>query len=457
MIYIEKLILDPESFIKKDLLINIKINELTIKQIDEGINYDSKKFKINNENIEDYKKYIENNDPKDFKNIKGYDLYYNFIVEKILDEMFLSKDENNYKVYDLSKLDPLFFKSPKYAFLYIESKINNKEELDSKTIKKLEKALLQDFKQAEKYARGILKNRWEELELKIMDQDDPKFFQDYNYALISIFMEIHDNSKEPDSNSKKFDEFYNKSSVFKDFINHPLTIKNGLSSFDFWNPNIDRILEKFPESYIEYYYSIHKSNDFERNLLKMKENIMKDPEKIAIYYADPSHKVNLPQDRVKKQKIFDALSQHPNHLIFFAYNRYKENDNDIFKYFPNFINDAIKSKDIHMFYYFLSIIITKKIDKNEKMKEIRDYMYQTYKPFIEKIGNNPYYALKYVQLTNYPFPIKEGEEKILNSMLQKRDYLFIIKNLGPSVVPNYNDYDFSILNQEDEDEMGILL
>ena len=70
-------------------------------------------------------------------------------------------------------------------------------------------------------------------------------------------------------------------------------------------------------------------------------------------------------------------------------------------------------------------------------------MYKTYKPFIEKISDNYLYASKYSNITLYPFPIKEGEQRILDNFLERGSYLSLIKKLGPQKVKNYNDYDLS--------------
>jgi len=456
MKYIKELLIDVDLFIKKDFFNKVKINELSIPQIH---NSQPKEFKkIINQNLDDYKNYIKDNNPNDFKNINKYSEYYDFIAEKILDKEYLSID-NNKLVYDLTKLDPLFFKSSRYAFLYIKESLKNKKKLDPELIKKLEKTILQNFGNATIYAESVLNDRWEELESRIIDENDLEHFENYIIALIKIF------KKHEDKKSEKFTEFYNKSNVFKKFINHDQTIRNGLSKFNFWNPIIDEILINKPELYLDYYNSV---NDFNEDTSKMEQNIMKDPEKISLFYTDwgrSSGEKVLPEDPIKKQKIFNALSQYPNQLISFVYSRYNKDDSDIFKDFPNFINDAVNSNHIHLFSFLEKIFINKikkitdiiywdqyKIsdyinDYKKQFKEVRDYMYKTYKPFIEKIGDDPFYSLKYANLTLYPFPFKEGEQKILNSMLHRRDYLYLIKMLGPSIVPNYNDYDLTSFNQ----------
>ena len=119
-------------FIKKDFLKKIKIDEISIHEID-SVFHDKFK-KIINKNVDDYKKYIKETDPDDYQNINGYDKIYDFIVEKFLDEKYLTKSEaqksfltdDDFKVeeeiYYLKYLDPLFFKSSKYAFLFLERK-----------------------------------------------------------------------------------------------------------------------------------------------------------------------------------------------------------------------------------------------------------------------------------------------------------------------------------------------
>ena len=141
--------MDINLFIKKDFLKKIKIDEISITEIHSVL--PDKFKKIINENVDDYKKYIKETDPDDYQNINGYDKIYDFIVEKFLDEKYLTKSEaqksfltdDDFKVeeeiYYLKYLDPLFFKSYKYAFLLLEiKKYFIKDKLDNNIVKKLE-------------------------------------------------------------------------------------------------------------------------------------------------------------------------------------------------------------------------------------------------------------------------------------------------------------------------------
>ena len=194
---------------------------------------------------------------------------------------------------------------------------------------------------------------------------------------------------------------------------------------------------------------------------------MQDPKKIAIYYSETARGVSasdeLPSDIEERQKIFDALSQYPEQLLKFVKSKY-ENDEDIFKDFPNFVLDVskINKRADYMVYNFLERTVLERIRKitdifywnqnkvddyinnyQQQFKQVREYMYKTYKPFIEKISDNYLYASKYSNITLYPFPIKEGEQRILDNFLERGSYLSLIKKLGPQKVKNYNDYDLS--------------
>ena len=470
MKYIKNIKIDLNLFIKKDLLKKIKIDEVVIPQIDSNL---SKQIKqIINENVDDYKRYIKETDPNDYQNIDDYDKIYDWIVEKFLDQKYLMKQEaqisflddedfkTEEKVYYLQYLDPLFFKSSKYAFLFLErKKYFTEDKINPNIVKKLEKAILTNLDLSNQYANKILENRWEELELKIFQKGELKDFRNYFNNILQDFFE---SDKDP---SKKFDEIYKQSEIFRKFVNHPIMIKDLLSFFDFWNPIIDKILIKSPESYLDYFLNLKYSSL--NNSEFMEKNIFQDPKKIAIYYSGTSRGVsatpNLPSDPDEKQKIFDALSQYPEQLLQFVQNKYK-NDKDIFKDFPNFIVDAskINKQFEYLIYNFLERVFLNEIKKitdisywnqdkiddyindyHKEFKEVRDYMYKTYKPFIEKISDNYFYASKYSNLTLYPFPIKEGEQRILNDFFERGGYLSLIKKLGPSLVPNYDDYDLS--------------
>ena len=462
--------MDINLFIKKDFLKKIKIDEISITEIHSVL--PDKFKKIINENVDDYKKYIKETDPDDYQNINGYDKIYDFIVEKFLDEKYLTKSEaqksfltdDDFKVeeeiYYLKYLDPLFFKSSKYAFLFLErKKYFIQDKLDHNIVKKLEKVILTNLDLSDEYAKKILKSRWEELELRIFQKGESKDFRNYFNNVLKKFFEYDKNPP------KKFDEIYKQSEIFRDFINHPIMISDLLSLFNFWNPTIDKILIKSAESYLDYFLNLRYSNF--NNPEFMKKNIMQDPKKIAIYYSETARGVSasdeLPSDIEERQKIFDALSQYPEQLLKFVKSKY-ENDEDIFKDFPNFVLDVskINKRADYMVYNFLERTVLERIRKitdifywnqnkvddyinnyQQQFKQVREYMYKTYKPFIEKISDNYLYASKYSNITLYPFPIKEGEQRILDNFLERGSYLSLIKKLGPQKVKNYNDYDLS--------------
>jgi hypothetical protein len=476
MKYINKLNIDINNFIKKDFLKKIKIDELSVTEV---YSFLPDKFKkIINENVDDYKKYIEETDLNDYQSINGYDKFYDFIVEKFLDQKYLTKSEaqrsfltgddfeTEEKIYYLKYLDPLFFKSSKYAFLFLErKKYFSEDKLDPNIVKKLEKVILTNLDLSNEYAKKILKNRWEELELIIFQKGESKDFRDYFNNILQDFFKY---DKDP---SKKFDEIYKQSEIFRNFINHPIMISDLLSLFNFWNPTIDKILIKSAESYLDYFLNLIYSNF--NNPEFMKKNIMKDPKKIAIYYSETSRGISavneLPSDIEERQKIFDALSQYPEQLLKFVKNKY-ENDEDIFKDFPNFVSNASKvNEQVHyMIYNFLERTVLERIRKitdifywnqnkvddyinnyQQQFKQVREYMYKTYKPFIEIISKNRIHSNAYANFTLYPFPIKEGEQRILNDFFERGSYLLLIKKLGPSIVPNYDSYDLSNLPIED--------
>jgi len=474
MKYIKELLIDVDLFIKKDFFNKVKINELSIPQIHDSPPKELRK--IINENLDNYKKYIKETNPDDYQNVNDYDKVYDTIVERFLDQKYVTRAEaqrsfltdddlqTKEKIYYLEYLDPLFFKSSKYAFLLLQSrKLFSKDKLDPNIVKKLEKAILVDINLSTEYAEKILKNRWEELELRIFEKGESENFLNYFNVVLKKFFKSNNDS------SKKFDEIYKESEIFRKFINHPIMISKVLSFFEFWNPTIDKILIKSPQSYLDYFFNLRYRNS--DNFDFMIKNIMQDPKKIAIYYSGDSPRgvyiaAELPSDPNEKQKIFDALSQNPKQLFSFVKNRY-DDDKSILKDFPNFVADASKIEKgyDYLIFNFLQRTFLERISKitdiqywddykvddyinnyKKQFGEVREYMYKTYKPFLEKISKNKFYAAKYSNFTLYPFPIKEGEQGILNDFFERGGYLSMIKKLGPELVPNYDDYDFSILD-----------
>lgn len=129
--------------------------------------------------------------------------------------------------------------------------------------------------------------------------------------------------------------------------------------------------------------------------------------------------------------------------------------------FPGYQEIIKKEKKIKIILDFFELVIRNiifnyqyfdltSIDKATKEK-FKKYLYDNYIDVINKISKDAELSYLFAMLIMSPF--KEGEKLLLNTDNQfKISYLFLIKDLGPKNVSNYDSYDFSILNNLEEDD-----
>jgi hypothetical protein len=464
MKYLKKLTIDFNMFIKKNFFNQeIEIDDLYVEGIttDKDIfNYNYFKAKFENKNIindkilNKIKYFIDNNDPKT-KKINNFSFYYSFITTEYIEYL------NETKGIQLSEIKEYLVKSPKYALNYL---IDNFNTISEKDLKNYEYIIFSDINYACKYASLVLKDIILEYEKKLNHIDIYSF--EPNYYVKNVTINIINSQPSLNDKSKKFDEFYEKSLLFRKSLKFNISKDNyTFFKFDFWNKTFEDLIIRNPKLmgfYIEDNYfdvsgSKEKKDNFNFERLKdLKIRINKDPKLIQNFYTgNRRDALFLPSNK----HVIDILMTDPVALIDYIYNNNLNfNLEKLEEKFPGYkkiIQKADISSIMMFFLYIIRPIFLKtKIEINysrdrELYKQFKDYLYENYPETIKKIAEKRNDAIFFAEIIGSPF--KEGESKIFENPMSTKKYLMFLKyTLEKSLVPDYDSYKFDLIGQEED-------
>lgn len=464
MKFIEELKIDFFHFIQKDFFIKeIEIKKLTISELmieynasdysSYYVNSYSKKL-INNKNENKIKFFIDNNDISFFSKVNNFSIYYDYVVDSYVDYL---KEE---KGINISLIKDYIYKSSKHCYEYLKN--NDVSESEKK---KLESVIFRNIEYTCRYAVEVVKDRIPQYEELILN--DLKSFKHVFY-LKRVLIELINYSSILDENREKFDEFYEKSQIFREQLDYYIRFGNlRIFDFNFWNETYENlILEKNPELlnnyfedyYLGYYYKNRKDFNEER-LKNLMEKINSNPILICEFYKKRKKGFLLKPENEHIKKI---LMSDSTQLINFLINVYRNSTLEkIEEDFPGYQEIIKKEKTLKIILDFFESVIRNiifnyqyfdltSIDKETKEK-FKKYLYDNYIDVINKISKDAELSYLFAMLIMSPF--KEGEKLLLNTDNEfKISYLFLIKDLGPKNVLNYDLYDFSILDNQEEDD-----
>ena len=464
MKFIHKIILDINRFIKKDFLkkdLSVKSIQIidTWFEIDAANHaiqlYSTKKI-IDLNNYQEIKNYLDSINPEDYSNINNYNFYYDFIMENFYD--FVEKNPQ----LKINK-DDYFLKSAENVYKHV---LKNRNLLSNDEKEQFRKIMFRNINYKCKYAVHILKDRLVDYEKELLKMDfldNDKINIYFNQVLISLINYHHDLNER----TKKFEKIYRESKLYRKLI-HDRIKRNRYSSLKIIHRSdiLDDLALKHPdmlEYYLDHsYFDSGKPVGYTESLKGFINRINKNPKAIyAFYGVTRARNLLLPENK----EVRETLMTDPETFTKFLMNSiYRTPLESIDEYFPNYQKVISKLKDITMIRDFFSFL-QKKIFKNnydldfkkdhKSFAFLKEYIYNNYPELIERISKNAVYSYYVARIIGSPF--KEAEPTIFSDKGVRFSYLTFLKNdLGRDLVPNYNDYDFSILDEENEeqDEIG---
>lgn len=462
MKYLERIDIDITAFIKKNFFNkNINIKTLMIKNtwIEIEGSYSSYKIEsnkqvINFNNINQIKDFIDSVNTDDFSNIKNYDFYYDFIVNEYID--FILK--NNQKISE-DELNEYKYKTSRNSYLYL---LNNLEKVSKKEKETLEKNIFRNIEYKCKHAVNILKDRLPEYEnellrLKNLSSDDVFFY------IKNVLIRLINSYKDYQDKTKVFEKFYKESELLREVLKDRIKENHyGFFGFKFQSEIIEDLILKENVGLIEYYLDIvFYENDnipdvysvYLKNLVK---KINKIPRAIYLYYGNKKQALKKPENK----KVRETLLSDPKNFFSFLNNFYSDLSlEEIEVLFPGYKEKIAKEDDPYIIKDFFSFLQYKFFHKNhdidpradrELLSKFKKYLYDNHFQLIKHISKEPIYSYYFAQMIGSTF--KEGEPAIFNNKDARMTYLFFLRDsLGPELVPNYDQYDFSELDDFNEE------
>jgi hypothetical protein len=462
--FIKELKINLESFIDEDFFNpNIRVIYLRVKDIWIEIDGSYSTYKLesfnkitNDSNYNKIKNFVDKANPKKFLNIRHYDLHYDFIARD-----FITYLKNN-NVVSPEELESYKYKSSKYCYDQIVDKIKNGIEISNEERKKLEESIFRNVEYKNKYAAFVINDRlpsYEEQLLKLdLDIDEVSFY--LRRVLIFLIISHHDYEKR----TITFEKFYGESELFRKLVIFYIQ-KNEYDRlrFNFQSDILEDLIFKYNIESLEYYLEItyfdsNRMKNYYEKLEKIVERINKNPKAIIIYYKNKKEMLSKP----KNKAVRETLMTDPESFAYALYNFYnKLTFEETEELFPGYQKAFSKTNDLKAIQLFFSFLNYKFFKPNEdfdpkkyqeKFSEYRKYLYDNYMDLIQKISKDPIQSYYFAWKTGFTF--KEGEKAIFSNDNSRISYLSLIKEWGPSLIPDYDRYDLSILdNQEDDDDL----
>lgn len=469
MKFLNKLKINIDDFINKHELFNYKtiIRHLDVENLE--IAFDDRTFfyynvkwynynkMINDSNSNDFKKFIDYFYSKKNDNVLNFDIYYDFILNEYI--KYLNKE----KKIPLDSLKDYTLKSSKYCFDFIKYNEEEWKKIPQKQKEEIIKNILKNPEEAVKYATTILKDRLPEYENKLLNFKIND--KEVTFYLKNVITKLISDQPSKEDKRMMITRFYKESELFKKALEYYVNNNNYKSFFNFyyWIEEVEDIVLKDENVLRNYLYNTYFSSDrdkreiftneiFQQFLKKINKSIIG----VFVYYKNVLYS-NL-KNNPEAAKL---LMSDPYFLMKFiaeVYERKKVTFEELEEIFPGYKKIVSKVDDldiIEMFFYTISKILYQgqnvySAKKHRKIyDEYKKYLYDNYSGLIKKISKDPNKSLQFALFIQAPF--KEGEPSIFSNYESRFRYLSFIKDLGPDLVPDYDRYDFSELDVENEE------
>jgi hypothetical protein len=436
---IKQLKVDYDFFIINfNELKKIKINNLTVLPFITKLSQPNETHLTSTqvvENIEKIKEFLSYNNPDDENEISSYEFIYDSIQYSYL--MYLYKEKK------LNFNDPILLKSGRFILFLLMYRLmyfRKEKEFDLETKKILENNLAKHAEYAYLYAIRFLKKPWKELE------------QSKNYYDIKLSSLKLEYLTDCIVNNKDLDILLSSKNLIE------LTLK-GLFSFNYFRKLDEYIFNNFEYIYVNHFYSYMYFNSLNQKIEKfdlkeVRKRIYETPTMLILFIdkfqrdKDIMNEIYNNSEIINKNMLKDLKSLAV-FLNFIAIKKQKY----FFDFMDNNLNiiddifEAIKDDSVLSNFtsavasYYLQDIKDEFLFSDIRRKRFKELFETKFPQVIKKISQYSNSALSYAISTGEQFI--EGEKEIFKEPFLKKQYLEMLKKLGPKQIKNYDSYDFS--------------
>jgi hypothetical protein len=411
---------------------------------------------VNSLNFNEIKKFLDTSDPDEYPNIKNYSFYYDYIATQFIDFI---KRNNHLKI----NLNDYVLKSSEESYKYF---LHNKKDLSERKKEELKSVIFRNINYKCKYAANILVDRLPQYEKELLKLDINS--DDVNMYLNNVLIYLINANHYVNDKILDFEKFYRESELYRKIVNYRMD-NNLFASLkiSYRNDTLDDLALKYLDSLQSYIESVYLNSgepikSIHQELSNFIKKINKIPKAIHIYYGGFFNTgkrkiIYLPENK----EIRETLMTDPDSFTRFIINDiYSLPFEQIEESFPGYQKVVSKIDSLHLmkdffgsisYKFFKGIYSPNFKNHNEIYKKLKEYIYDNYPELIEKTSKNALYSYYFAHAIGAPF--KEGESVILKEKTTRRSYLKFLKNdLGPDLVPDYDRYDFSELDEEYKEE-----
>jgi hypothetical protein len=300
---------------------------------DDDFNYqkvrgDFKTSEITNEKIIEDFCYKKNRNS--FPKIRRYDLYYDFFIEKFLDDLNINPNVFN----------ELYLKSPKYSYLYITTV--NKKEISNDLKNKLEDTILIGLDESFSYLKK-LDFDWPKFDEYISKMEDLEVINKY---LEKIYEEIQKNLVSAGSTKiyKMINDNFSKSiNSIKDDIHYVRYLCLFPPSRDITSKilKLDDQNIKDPDNYIKHYLYTIMTDYIEEEIdvtdlfLDFKDIFPMLEKRSSLYYSELMHFMNILSIRLTDPGYLNIIKKYKNLYFCFNFAKLKNSNKTVEEVFNN--------------------------------------------------------------------------------------------------------------------------
>ena len=461
---IKQLKVDYDFFIINfNELKKIKINNLTVLPFITKLSQPDETHLTSTqvvENIEKIKEFLSYNNPDDENEISSYEFIYDSIQYSYL--MYLYKEKK------LNFNDPILLKSGRFILFLLMYRLmyfRKEKEFDLETKKILENNLAKHAEYAYLYAIRFLKKPWKELEQSKNYYDIKLSSIKLEYLTDCIVNNIDFKNTDGESSRVIFDYLINNP-IYKKDLDILLSSKNliewtlkGLFSFNYFRKLDEYIFNNFEYIYVNHFYSYMYFNSLNQKIEKfdlkeVRKRIYETPTMLILFIDEFQRDKDIMNEIYNNSEIINKnmLKDLKSLAVFLNFIAIKKQ-----KYFFDFMDnnlniiddifEAIKDDSVlsnftsAVAYYYLQDIKDEFLFSDIRRKRFKELFETKFPQVIKKISQYSNSALSYAISTGEQFI--EGEKEIFKEPFLKKQYLEMLKKLGPKEIKNYDSYDFS--------------
>lgn len=411
---------------------------------------------VNSLNFNEIKNFLDTSDPNEYPNIKNYDFYYDYIATEFIN--FLKRN-SDLKI----NLNDYVLKSSEESYKYF---LHNKKDLSERKKEELKSVIFRNINYKCKYAANILVDRLPQYEKDLLKLDINS--DDVNMYLNNVLIYLINANDHLNDKILNFEKFYRESELYRKIVNYRMENDRFASlKISYRSDILDDLALKYLDSLQSYIESVYLNSgepikSIHEELSNFIKKINKIPKAIHIYYGGFFNTakrkiIYLPENK----EIRETLMTDPDSFTRFIINDiYSLTFEQIEESFPGYQKVVSKIDSLHLmkdffgsisYKFFKGIYSPNFKNHSEIYKKLKEYIYDNYPELIEKTSKDGLYSYSFARTIGAPF--NEGEKVIFKEKQNRHSYLRFLKNdLGPDLVPDYDRYDFSELDIDDEEE-----